>query len=252
MTTSLSDALEVDQLFDQFRDFDGESGYLEVIPETLACVREGAVELLREALEKPAYDMLFERRADQAFPIGLTLVSGMLMHCAWEGGLPLEEGYLISGKYIQASFEMTDVSELIEALHMMHIEFAEKVREKKTHISENSVVHKCAGYITVHASQKINLHELAAFCGYSLNGLQHLFKRCTDLTLTEYIRKERISRAKLLLERSDDTCSSISNQLSFCSQSHFVIQFKRETGMTPSQYRNTTMKKSKRIDPVVS
>ncbi|MCL1799594.1 MAG: AraC family transcriptional regulator [Eggerthellaceae bacterium] len=241
MAVSLSDALEVDQLFDQFRDFDGESGYLKVIPEAMACVREGAVELLRETLEKPAYNMLFERRADQAFPIGLALTSGMLMRCAWEGGLPLEEGYLISGKYIQASFGMTDISELIEALHAMHIEFAEKVREKKTYVSENSVVHKCAGYITVHASQKIDLDELASFCGYSLNGLQHLFKRCTGLTLTECIRKEKVSRAKLLLERSDDSCLSISNQLSFCSQSHFVTQFKRETGMTPSQYRKATV-----------
>ena len=57
------------------------------------------------------------------------------------------------------------------------------------------------------------------------------------MTIGRYIQKEKIARAKNLLVYSDRSILEISEYLCFNSQSHFGKVFKKETGMTPRQYR---------------
>ena len=44
--------------------------------------------------------------------------------------------------------------------------------------------------------------------------------------------------AKNMLRYSEYPLSDIANRLSFSSQSHFIQQFKEQTGMTPKKYRD--------------
>jgi AraC-like DNA-binding protein len=189
-------------------------------------------------LSKAEYGSHFEGKADRlTFWNAVSIISGVLMYCAWEGGLPFEQGGLVCTKYIRASTEVDSVAEFTELLRKMHTEFAEKVRRSRLRVSDCSTVNLCASYIDDHITKKIDLHELAEFCGYSLNGLQHLFRKNMGMTPTDYIRKAKIARAKLLLLHTDYSCSSIGHRLSFCSQSYFITQFKQETGLTPALYR---------------
>lgn len=57
------------------------------------------------------------------------------------------------------------------------------------------------------------------------------------MSLSEFILKEKISAAKLLIKKHIPLVQ-IAESLGFSSQSHFTKQFKRETGMTPNQYKN--------------
>ncbi|HAL74851.1 MAG TPA: hypothetical protein DCM45_07185 [Clostridiales bacterium] len=49
--------------------------------------------------------------------------------------------------------------------------------------------------------------------------------------------KVKINEAKMLLLHSDQSLVDIANLLSFSSQSQFSVVFKKETGMTSSEFR---------------
>lgn len=67
-----------------------------------------------------------------------------------------------------------------------------------------------------------------------------LFKRATGISPHQYVIKQRVERAKLLLTTTDLAIAKIALQVEFSSQSHLAQHFKRLTGITPKQVSKTT------------
>ena len=63
------------------------------------------------------------------------------------------------------------------------------------------------------------------------------FKAEVGMTLSRWLRLKRIGRAKELLEREDLSASQVAEQVGILDVSYFIRLFKRETGMTPGEYR---------------
>ncbi len=57
------------------------------------------------------------------------------------------------------------------------------------------------------------------------------------ITLSEYIQRERVEEAKKLLTLTTYSLSDICAWLNFNDQSYFIRVFKKNTSMTPRQYR---------------
>jgi AraC-like DNA-binding protein len=92
-------------------------------------------------------------------------------------------------------------------------------------------------YIYDHLHQKISLNEIAEHVHLNKTYLCGLFKKETGLTIGDYILKRKIEAAQNMLRYSDYSPVDISNYLGFSSHSHFITVFKKETHMTPRQYR---------------
>ncbi len=71
----------------------------------------------------------------------------------------------------------------------------------------------------------------------SPSALTHLFKRTTGLPPYAFLVSCRIKRAKELLRDSSQSVSQIAQFLNFSSPQHLAMHFKRETGMTPTDWR---------------
>lgn len=69
--------------------------------------------------------------------------------------------------------------------------------------------------------------------------LSPLIKEASGESPSVWITKAVISEAKVLLKQSDKTILLISEELGFPNSPFFCRYFKRETGMTPSEYRLT-------------
>jgi AraC-like DNA-binding protein len=206
-------------------------------PKIYACIREGDVENLDYYLQSKDY--VEHQRATlnrMYFSYSVHLLCGLCIMCAREGGLPLERCLMLASKFAEKSIRLNQSEDLLEFVCRLHREFANEVHHYRIKDSDH-VITQCRTYIYSNIQTKIDLEELATFCGYTLNGLQHYFRKKTGTTLTQYIRKERIRKAQFLLHHTDDSCAAISQKLSFCSQSHFINQFKCETGLTPNQFR---------------
>ena len=59
------------------------------------------------------------------------------------------------------------------------------------------------------------------------------------LSPRKFINKEIILKAKKLLTNNSISIKEISDELGFTDAPHFVKFFKKETGMTPSQFKET-------------
>lgn len=86
-------------------------------------------------------------------------------------------------------------------------------------------------------SQRIDFAALARQAGYSHDRFRHLFKEQTGLPPTGYILRRRIQLAQRLLTGSDKPVAAIAQDCGFSNEAQFCSMFKRETGMTPGQYR---------------
>lgn len=63
------------------------------------------------------------------------------------------------------------------------------------------------------------------------------------ITCIEYLTQKRIERARKLLERTEMKHQAIAQAVGYASVYYFSLQFKKQTGETPGQYRKRVGKK---------
>ena len=89
----------------------------------------------------------------------------------------------------------------------------------------------------VKLEEKISISDLAKLAGYTEYYLSRKFRKETNVSINQYINTCKITYAKMLLSSSDMSIQDISNSLNFCSRSYFADIFQKETGTSPSDYR---------------
>jgi AraC family transcriptional regulator len=87
--------------------------------------------------------------------------------------------------------------------------------------------------------ERIRLSELASIVGVHPVHLSRVFRRQFGCTLTEYVRRLRITQASRALLTTNESLASIALAAGFADQGHFTRRFKEMTGMTPGAYRAT-------------
>ena len=87
--------------------------------------------------------------------------------------------------------------------------------------------------------QSIDLTNLANQYQLSLRQFQRRFKQATDLTPLQYIQYLRCKNTKDLLKHSNLNMQEISTLVGFQNPSYLAKLFKKHTGQSPLQYRQT-------------
>jgi AraC family transcriptional regulator len=86
-------------------------------------------------------------------------------------------------------------------------------------------------------SEPLRLSDMAHEVGYHPVHVARVFRQHYGMTMVEFIRQLRIDFARERLQRSDMALVDIGLSAGFPSQAYFSTTFKRETGLTPGQYR---------------
>src|SRR5260221_1236134 len=84
---------------------------------------------------------------------------------------------------------------------------------------------------------QISLRAVSANVNLSPRRLAQLFKSETGVSPRQYLRTLRMQRARHLLQTSFLSVKEISFRSGLTDVSHFVRDFKKEHGVTPSQFR---------------
>ena len=87
---------------------------------------------------------------------------------------------------------------------------------------------------------------LAALVNLSPSRFRHLFKQETGTTPAQYVKEVRLRHAAKLLRNSFLTIKQILKTAGLGSNAHFVRDFRRLYGMTPTAYRRTMGRLAKR------
>lgn len=99
-------------------------------------------------------------------------------------------------------------------------------------------------YIEVHLTGEINYSELAQAAQCSAYTFQRFFTYISGISLSEYIRRRRLSCAALELQSSDVKVIDLAVKYGYESAVSFSRAFQALQGVTPTEARNGCMLKS--------
>ncbi|GAB3795463.1 hypothetical protein GCM10028819_11560 [Spirosoma humi] len=99
---------------------------------------------------------------------------------------------------------------------------------------------KISQYIRANLHTNLTIDELAVQLNFSDSHFKSWFKKEFGMPPADYILRLRIAEAKVLLQRTgDNTVTETAYQLNFSSSQYFATVFKKYTGVTPTDYRNS-------------
>jgi len=113
--------------------------------------------------------------------------------------------------------------------------------ESRHHTQEEGaayVVQKLKTFIDNHLHEDLSLVRLAGIVYLNPTYLSRLFKQQTGQGVSEYIAKLRLDKSKELLRYSSVKIQEIAGKVGFDSATSFGRFFKRESGLTPQDYRD--------------
>lgn len=96
---------------------------------------------------------------------------------------------------------------------------------------------KIERYILDHIASPLTLSEIASSVNYNATYISRLYKKFRGIPLPKFILQSRISLAKNLLTGTDKSIQDIACETGFDTSQYFSIVFKRETGITPRDFR---------------
>lgn len=159
---------------------------------------------------------------------------------------PAEEFERIAGEL------MTDAQlsrhEVGQRLEQLIVNLCEHVNSNNDQEEDNALLEKIYQVIEEHlCDQLLSLEMLAEQCGVSTSYLGRYFKSKTGYTPMRYVDIRKMEYAKKLLRETDDSLNEIVAKSGYIDASNFIRKFKKETGITPINYRknyvNTEQKK---------
>lgn len=103
---------------------------------------------------------------------------------------------------------------------------------------DNDVVAAALRFISTNSQRPIGPDDVAKAIGVETRTLQNYFRRVIDRPIAAEIRRLRIERAKRELVQSGRRLSEIARDTGFGESIRMCEVFRREVGMTPSEYRN--------------
>lgn len=86
--------------------------------------------------------------------------------------------------------------------------------------------------------QDTNAGNIAERFGVSASYIGTLFREQEKTTITKYITQRRISKAAELLSGTKLQIQAISKKVGYSDQNYFARIFKKQTGLSPGEYRN--------------
>lgn len=116
---------------------------------------------------------------------------------------------------------------------------------KKTISAKTRTIKKMADaclYISKNCEKPLSQENVADHLGVSKSYFAHLFKEYTGITFVDYLTRERIRRAQSLFQNPEFRVTDVAYESGFSSISSFNRTFKKLTGLSPSQYRQTMVK----------
>lgn len=115
------------------------------------------------------------------------------------------------------------------------------------------LIEKALYYIDEHLCEELTYEHLAEVFGYSSFHFHKIFSSVTDLSITEYIRKRRLTVAHKKLCETTETVADICYSVGFNSIQTFNRAFKDTFGMQPLVARETQAKITYRsVDEIIT
>jgi len=213
--------------------------------ELTSCIEYGRVEQTREllmSLQDYRNEMKLPIRAKDAIRTmknTYMFSTGIISRAAGRGGLSADIVNSLSDYYITKFETLDNYHSLFELFMRMAIDFAGRVAERRHLLRHSPLSLKISKLVGSGIYEKITPTMLSKKLNMDVSYLCRRFKKDTGKTITTYVNEVKISEAQRLLKNSELSVFEISERLGFSAQNYFQSVFKKITGSTPVEYRNS-------------
>ena len=194
-----------------------------------------------DILMQTFYHLPFEQRASD--PLRNTknyciIMNTLLRKAAEQGGVhPLHLDRISSGFAIriEQAPSMDTIGPLLSEMLQSYCRLVQKNSLK----GYSPPIQRAITLIEADLGSSLNLRALAQNLNISSSYLSSLFKKETGQTLTNYILARRMEHAQHLLSRTKLQVQAVAQHCGIADVQYFTKLFKKSTGMTPSEYRQS-------------
>jgi AraC-like DNA-binding protein len=140
-------------------------------------------------------------------------------------------------------------AERLEKLKVLMHDLGFELIDDNEHILIDKIK-KSINELVFHSEEalKSNFSEyISSKLGYSYHYLSNLFSAVHGHSIEKYFIRQKIDRVKEILINEDLTFSEIAFKVHYSSTSHLSAQFKKETGLTLTEFRNVHRHRKKLI-----
>ena len=144
----------------------------------------------------------------------------------------------ITQRAVQQIAAAGSLAEQMRYSDAMILELTEAVRRSRLTLGYYSEpIRKVMEHIQLNYSQALTLEALSRVASLSPSYLTKAFKKETGMTLFQYIAHLRCRQAARMLRDSRASIQDISGYVGYEDNNYFVKVFRRQYGVTPSEYR---------------
>ena len=131
-----------------------------------------------------------------------------------------------------------DVSSALTILHR-----AIKFRDSKGNVKGNPAVNKARQYMEANfTNPNLTFQDVVDHVAMSSSHFSTLFSQTTGVTFTKYLINLRMRKARELLFNTSMRSSEIAYAVGYNDPHYFSYLFKKNTGVTPSEFRSGVLR----------
>ncbi|MEK6796881.1 MAG: AraC family transcriptional regulator [Spirochaetota bacterium] len=129
---------------------------------------------------------------------------------------------------------------LAEVVSLFHASLADSLRSKQERFA---VYERFFRYVHEVLAADFKLEAIASEYGLSAKRFCAKFTEAIGMPPKQYYLQEKVNAIKDRLARSDETIAAVSERFGFADQFYFARFFKKMTGATPTEYRESALLK---------
>lgn len=135
----------------------------------------------------------------------------------------------------------TPYSVLKSASDLLALAAAALYQKGLTRLAADSMQEKLSRYLAEHLHEELTSEALCQALSISRTGLYYLSRQTYGCGIHEQITRLRVQRAMRLLGDTSLSNAQVGQQVGFPDDNYFYRVFRRQTGLTPRQYRDSIL-----------
>ncbi|WP_088006141.1 AraC family transcriptional regulator [Indiicoccus explosivorum] len=167
------------------------------------------------------------------------VLSSIMARKLYETQVPPKKAFAFNAACIEiVENRMNDSEFLLVADELIEF-FVSILSERQQPSFTHQTVNKVVLYINDEVERDLSVEDIAKHFHISTSHLSRIFREHAGITLVEYLNVRRVEESQYYLRHSNKSISAISSQFHFCNQSYFTRIFKKYSGVTPKQFRDS-------------
>ncbi|WP_281632809.1 helix-turn-helix transcriptional regulator [Flavobacterium luteolum] len=134
--------------------------------------------------------------------------------------------------------KIMEARELTSKISLLESHFLQQLKKNETRLKKVAVVQALSHHILTD-NQSFNITALAKDSGLSERYIQKLYQANIGLSPAAFTAVVRFNKSLQMVLHTQESLTTIAYECGYYDQAHFIKEFKKFTGITPSSSRNS-------------